>query len=75
MKKERFVELNDLLMAKCHKYEKDCTACPYSKECEEYSKYSEYSEYNDICYHCKKWLNGCSGTKNAVYTGCVRREA
>lgn len=34
--KERFVELENLLTKECEKYEKDCAACPYAKECEEY---------------------------------------
>lgn len=72
--KERFIELYDLLVKNCHKYEKDCTTCPYSKECNEYSKLGAYDEYNSICYHCKKWLNGCDGTTNKTYTGCVYRE-
>ena len=43
--KERFIELEDLLTRECGKYEKDCTTCPYRKECEEYEKlFSSYSE-------------------------------
>lgn len=34
--KESFVELENLLTKECEKYEKDCAACPYAKECEEY---------------------------------------
>lgn len=43
--KERFIELEDLLTRECGKYEKDCTTCPYRKECEEYEKlFPSYSE-------------------------------
>jgi hypothetical protein len=43
--KERFIELEDLLTRECGKYEKDCTTCPYRKECEEYEKlFLAYSE-------------------------------
>lgn len=31
-------------------------------------------EYNPICYNCKSFKNGCTGTKNKVYSGCVYRE-
>lgn len=75
MTKERFIELEDLLNRECFKYDKDCTTCPYhGKECKEYEEEHEHSQYNDICYHCKKWLNGCEGTTNRTYTGCVYRE-
>lgn len=37
-KKERLEELEKLLTAECSKYEKDCTTCPYRKECDEYEK-------------------------------------
>lgn len=40
MTKERFLELEDLLTKNCHKYEKDCTTCPYKKECDEYIRLS-----------------------------------
>lgn len=73
MTKERFLELESLLTMNCHKYESDCTTCPYRKECEEYG-HAEFASYNSICYRCKKWLNGCEGTKNQVWTGCVYRE-
>lgn len=74
MTKERFLELEKLLTRNCHKYKKDCTTCPHRKECEEYGKATEYNRYNSICYNCKKWLNGCDGTTNTVYTGCIHRE-
>lgn len=73
MTKERFLELEKLLTMECHKYESDCTTCPYKKECEEYS-HTELASYNSICYCCKKWLDGCNGTKNQTYTGCACRE-
>lgn len=41
---ERFEELENLLIDQCKKYESDCTACPYRKECEEYEKL--YREIN-----------------------------
>ena len=37
-KKERIEELEKLLNAECGNYEKDCTTCPYRKECDEYEK-------------------------------------
>ena len=36
--KERLNELEALLLAECPKHETDCTACPYSKECDEYAR-------------------------------------
>lgn len=75
MTKERLIELDDLLNRECFKYDKDCNTCPYhGKECKEYEVETEYSQYNDICYHCKKWLNGCEGTTNRTWTGCAYRE-
>ena len=72
MTKEDFIELEDLLNRECFKYDKDCNTCPYhGKECKEYEEEHEYSQYNEICYHCKKWLNGCEGTTNKTWTGCV----
>lgn len=70
MTKERFLELENLLTRNCYKYEKDCSACPCKKECKEYT-HAEFASYNSICYHCKKWLNGCEGTTNRTWTGCV----
>lgn len=74
MKKERFVELFKLLNRECRKYEDDCSTCPYSAECDEYSHCGDLDEYNDMCHDCKKWLNGCEGTTNRTYTGCIYRE-
>lgn len=42
---ERFEELENLLIEQCKKYESDCTACPYRKECDEYEKL--YKEINN----------------------------
>lgn len=28
---------------------------------------------NAICLDCAKWLGGCAGTYNAVWTGCIYR--
>ncbi len=30
--------------------------------------------YNSMCYNCKKFLNGCRGEKNKIYSGCVYKE-
>lgn len=30
-------------------------------------------EVNNICKDCIKWGNGCNGTTNPVWTGCVLR--
>lgn len=30
--------------------------------------------YNSMCYNCKKFLNGCKGEKNKIYSGCVYKE-
>lgn len=30
--------------------------------------------YNFMCYNCKKFLNGCRGEKNKIYSGCVYKE-
>ena len=30
--------------------------------------------YNPMCYNCKKFLNGCRGEKNKIYSGCVYKE-
>lgn len=30
--------------------------------------------YNSMCYNCKKFLNGCIGEKNKIYSGCVYKE-
>lgn len=38
MEEKRLQELETLLMQECEKYEKDCTACPYNKECDEYAR-------------------------------------
>lgn len=70
---ERFKELESLLTRECGKYEKDCTTCPYQKECGEYGD-SELINYNSMCIRCKKFLNGCPGETSKVFTGCVRRE-
>ena len=35
---ERIKELETLLMQECEKHEKDCTTCPYPKECDEYAR-------------------------------------
>lgn len=72
--KERFLYLDNLLMAECHKYENDCATCPYDKECNEYANYIELGAYNSICYRCKKWLGECPGTKCQTWTGCIYRE-
>ena len=73
MEKEKFLKIYEVLARNCHKYENDCNSCPFSKECDEYA-HSEFSHVNSICHKCKKWLNGCAGTENDVYTGCVYRE-
>ncbi len=62
MTKERFLELESLLTMNCHKYESDCTTCPYRKECEEYG-HAELASYNSICYRCKKWLRKTGTTR------------
>lgn len=36
--KEKIQELENILMQECEKYEKDCAACPYTKECDEYAR-------------------------------------
>ena len=28
----------NILMKECEKHEKDCTSCPYTKECDEYAR-------------------------------------
>lgn len=38
MEEKRLQELETLLMQECEKYEKDCTTCPYTKECDEYAR-------------------------------------
>ena len=35
---KRIKELETLLMQECEKHEKDCTTCPYTKECDEYAR-------------------------------------
>ena len=35
---ERIKELETLLMQECEKHEKDCTTCPYTKECDVFCK-------------------------------------
>lgn len=35
---ERIKELEILLMKECEKHEDNCTACPYTKECDEYAR-------------------------------------
>lgn len=70
MTNEKFIEMGNLLMLNCNKYDEDCTTCPYKKECEEYL----HTEINSMCYHCKKWFNGCAGTQNQTWTGCIYRE-
>lgn len=37
MKEKRFKELEEFLEGVCEKHEKDCNACPYRKECDEYA--------------------------------------
>lgn len=74
MTKQRFVELFKLLNRECRKYDDDCSTCPYSAECDEYSHCGDLDEYNDMCHDCKKWMNGCEGTTNRIYTGCIYRE-
>ena len=34
----------------------------------------EQLEYNSMCYDCKLFQNECAGSKNKIYSGCVRRE-
>ena len=29
---------------------------------------------NNMCKGCKKYLNGCQGCRNEIYTGCIFRE-
>ena len=36
--KERIQELENILTEECEKYKKDCTTCPYTKECDEYAR-------------------------------------
>ena len=38
MEEKRIKELEILLMQECEKHEKDCTTCPYNKECDEYAR-------------------------------------
>ena len=38
MNEKRIKELETLLMQECEKHEKDCTTCPYTKECDEYAR-------------------------------------
>ena len=38
MEETRIKELENILMQECEKHEKDCTTCPYSKECDEYAR-------------------------------------
>lgn len=35
---KRIEELEKILTSECSKYEKDCSKCPYSKECNEYAR-------------------------------------
>lgn len=35
---ERLEQLENLLNVECLKYENNCVACPYQKECDEYQK-------------------------------------
>lgn len=37
-------------------------------------KKSDPQAYNSMCYNCKKFLNGCRGEKNKIYSGCVYKE-
>ena len=69
--KTRKQELETLLEKECPKYEKDCTSCPYDKECNELER---LINLNSICRTCKKLGGECTGTANKVYTGCVYRE-
>lgn len=34
----------------------------------------ENLEYNPMCYDCKAFFNGCTGSKNKVYSGCIYKE-
>lgn len=38
MEEKRLQELENILTEECEKYEKDCTTCPYAKECDEYAR-------------------------------------
>lgn len=40
----------------------------------EVAKKIDNQEYNSMCYNCKKFLNGCRGEKNKIYSGCVYKE-
>jgi len=31
-------------------------------------------KYNEMCYSCKSFCSGCEGTRNKVYSGCIRTE-
>ena len=34
----------------------------------------EALEYNPMCYDCKNFDSSCKGTKNKIYSGCIRKE-
>lgn len=34
----------------------------------------ENLEYNPMCYDCKSFQNGCTGSKSKVYSGCIWKE-
>ena len=38
MEEKRLQELENILTKEGEKYEKDCTTCPYTKECDEYTR-------------------------------------
>ena len=38
MKYDEYKQLEELLTRECPKHERDCTKCPYSKECDEYAR-------------------------------------
>ena len=53
MTRERFWELDKLLAAECHKYDADCSTCPYRKECKEYEAEHKYLCWKSIpCCGC-----------------------
>lgn len=33
----------------------------------------KYVSVNPLCLGCSKWCNGCNGTTNQVWTGCIFR--
>ena len=43
----RLNELENLLENECHKYDSNCSACPYFKECKEFSHLE--MGYNAMC--------------------------